>query len=187
MEEPSVQAVEMFLGKDWAQLLVLSGQRFRFHGVMWTTPANLLSVQLYPEVLILDTTKGKNIYNLPLAYMVGMNGENQTENWVTGLLPTEKEVDFHWLIRTLQFFLRPTLQALNVVISDGCKELCNALDYAIKMGIFNRSTRRLLCYFHTIIQHMDAHIKYVGPDVLKVFFFFWVLQIGFCFYFGGVG
>ncbi len=128
--------------------------------------------------MVVDTTKGKNLYNLPLAYIVGMNAENETENWVTGLLPTEKQEDFYWMVETLQVFIGTTLQAVNAVISDGSNELTNSLDYAISKGIFNTSTRRLLCYFHTITQHMNKHIKFVGPDIIKVgilvFLFKWL-------------
>ena len=98
-----------------------------------------------------------------------MNGENQTENWVTALIPgRETRSNFMWTVVTLRVFVGRTLQAVNVVLSDGNNELCDALDYAIMNGIFNTKTLRLLCFFHTIILHMKNNIGWVDQDIRQV-------------------
>jgi len=56
---------------------------------------------LYPEVMILDTTRGTNILNYPLTFLVEANSENRTENWLMEFLPDEKKVSFRWLLQQM--------------------------------------------------------------------------------------
>lgn len=158
-----------YLGEEWDSLLLsVGGDQFRFFGCVWTGKENLLRAHLYPECLQVDTTANTNLFNHPMVFLVGANGNNKSENWLTGLLPNQQEDTFMWLLgKMLPLFLSPVLKGLHVVISDGDKQLIAAIEYCINEGIFPAGTVRLLCFWHTISLVINKKFGFLGAAVCK--------------------
>jgi hypothetical protein len=113
-------AIEM-LGEEWKDVLSHNEiEVLRFGGCVWTDQSSLLLASLYPEVLIMDTTCKTNMFNFPLAFLVGVDAENKSQNWLTSLLPNQQRSTFNWLLRVLSGFLGPDwgLRGVHDVIND---------------------------------------------------------------------
>jgi hypothetical protein len=135
---------------------------------VWSDADSLISASLYPEVLSMDTTCNTNLKNFPLTFLVGVNGENKSENWLTGLLPNEKRLTFIWLLcEMLPLFLGTALEGLQTVISDGNNELIDAINYAISSNKFPRETVRLLCYWHTVPLYIMNKLPWISKEITK--------------------
>jgi hypothetical protein len=139
-----------------------------FNGCVWSDADSLISASLYPEVLALDTTQNTNLKNYPFTFCVGVNGENKSENWLTGLLPNERRLTFIWLLREmLPLFLGKALEGLQTVLSDGNNELIDAINYTIESSVFPRGTVRLLCYWHTISLFLMNSLPWIPNEISK--------------------
>jgi hypothetical protein len=152
----------------WDLIEELENTHMFFNGCVWSDGDSLISASLYPEVLQLDTTCKTNLYNFPLTFLVGVNGENKSENWLTGLLPNEKRTTFIWLLHAmLPLFLGTALEGLQTVISDGNNEIIDAINYTIDSKVFPSGTVRLLCYWHTIPLFLSNELPFISSEMSK--------------------
>jgi hypothetical protein len=132
---------------------------------VWSDEASLLTSSLYPEVLQFDTTAKTNVYNYPLTFLVGADGENKSNNCLISLLPNQQQLTFGWLLgEMLPLFLGPSLRALHVFISDGDAQMIEAIEWVIRTNIFPTNTKRLLCFWHTVSLTVNKDLSFLGTD-----------------------
>jgi hypothetical protein len=172
-EEPEFEFSQVFqvLGDGWSNVLLHEEKtQLCFSGCVWADEDNLLSASLYPEVLQLDTTCNTNKRGYPFVFCVGVNAENKTQNWVTGLLPNEQRLSFMWLLSLVlpAFLGSQTLKAITTVVADGNQEQIDAIEYVIQSRIFSSDCKRLLCYWHTISKLLKEELSFMGSDAIEV-------------------
>jgi hypothetical protein len=155
--------VETF-GNEWEFLFPDDAETLKFNGCVWSDEMNLISASLYPEVIQVDTTCKTNLYNYPLTFVVGVNGENKTQNWITGLLPDQKRKTFIWLLDTvLPIFLGHALLSVQTIISDGDNQLMNAIQFCISSSShYDRKVCQLLCFWHTVSLVISNKLGFLG-------------------------
>ena len=158
------------LGEVWIQLVKEVGDMFQFGGVFWVNSFSVLkNPWLYPEVIQIDTTAISNSENLPLAFIVGVDGENHSNNWMYGILPNQRRLTFIWVMMTvIPLFLGPVVcSAIHCIVSDGDRQLCDSISFAIRERMYGGGNCvHLLCYWHTINLYLLENARGISGEHL---------------------
>jgi hypothetical protein len=100
-----------------------------------------------------------------MLFLVGVNAENQSVNWLTSLLPNLQRATYTWLLHDmLPLFIGPAVHSIETVISDGDRQLTDSLDHCIDTNRFPPKCVRLLCFWHTICLPINNELGYLGED-----------------------
>jgi hypothetical protein len=144
----------------------------KFDGCVWSDESIILTAALYPEVIQLDTTAKTNLYNYPLIFLVGVDAENKSQNWFTGLLPDQKRTTFIWFLKVFSIFFGPILQGVQTVITDGDRQLVDSVAFAIHSKIFHLQTTQLLCYWHTVSLYFNNNLPLLASQYVETLKFY---------------
>ncbi len=107
----------------------------------------------YLEVIQIDGTCKTNRLGYTLAYICGQDGNSKTFTAATSFLRSEssKNYSFVWLT-ALPFLYGHYLNRVRVVISDGDRQIMDAIDTAITSRILGRGNAvRRLCFWHRVL------------------------------------
>jgi hypothetical protein len=108
--------------------------------ILWAHPDSVKLFNMFPTVLIMDSTYKINKYWIPLLEVVGSTSTGKTYAIAFGFLTLEKEDNFVWALRAVSNFLR-CQDDLKVIVTDRDRLLWrqltmffqNAPPYCIRM------------------------------------------------------
>ncbi|XP_073223377.1 protein FAR-RED IMPAIRED RESPONSE 1-like [Cicer arietinum] len=126
--------------------------------IFWAHPDSVKLLNLFPIVLIMDSTYKTNKYRMPLLEIVGMTSTEKT--FVVGFayLECEREENFCWALERLKDLFVTQNKFPQVIVTDRDLALMNAV------GIVFPHAVNLLCRFH-IEKNVGAKCKqYVLKD-----------------------
>ncbi|XP_073222978.1 protein FAR-RED ELONGATED HYPOCOTYL 3-like [Cicer arietinum] len=120
--------------------------------MFWTHPDSITLLNMFPLVLIMDSTYKTNKYRLPLFEIVGVTSTGLTFNVAFAYMDYERQDNFWWALEKLKELFVSNTSFPQVIVTD--REL--ALMNAIKV-VFPSSTN-LLCQLH-INKNVGAKCK----------------------------
>jgi len=120
--------------------------------IFWTHPDSLKLLNVFSNVLLMDTTYKTNKYRLPLLEVVGVTSTGLTFSAAFVLMTTERQNNFIWALQRLRgLFLRRDVYP-TVIVSDRDLALMNAIEVVFPEAC------NLLCRFH-INKNVKAKCK----------------------------
>lgn len=120
--------------------------------MFWTHTDSITLLNMFPLVLIMDSTYKTNKYRLPLFEIVGVTSTGLTFNVAFAYMDSERQDNFWWALEKLKELFFSNTSFPQVIVTD--REL--ALMNAIKV-VFPSSTN-LLCQLH-INKNVGAKCK----------------------------
>ncbi|XP_050896317.1 protein FAR1-RELATED SEQUENCE 6-like [Lathyrus oleraceus] len=130
--------------------------------IFWTHPNSIKLFNMFPIVLIIDSTYKTNKYRLPLLEMVGVTSTEKTYYVGFAFLEREKEENVTWALEVCREMLKDQEEMLKVIVTDRYTSLMNSV-----AKVFPTSYA-LLCSCHTT-KNVRSRVKVaVGTKQIKV-------------------
>ena len=120
--------------------------------IFWTHPDAIKLLNMFPIVLIMDSTYKTNKYRLPLLEIVGVTSTELTFSVAFAYLESERTDNFTWALQKLRELIVRHDAMPHVIVTDRDIALMNAVE-----SVFPTS-RNLLCQFH-INKNVKAKCK----------------------------
>jgi len=129
--------------------------------IMWAHPDSVKLLNLFPIVLIMDSTYKTNKYRLSLLKIVGMTSTKCTFAVAFAYMESERKENFCWVLEKLKgMFIKEGLFP-QVILTDRDLALMNAIEIVFPNSV------NLLCQFH-IDKNVRAKCKkYISKDMQK--------------------
>ena len=144
--ESSQQLIEFLKNytKDGGYLEWKVDSSNRLESLCWASASMLEDLRRYGDVLLVDCTCGKNIHDLPLAFVVTVDGEGRSKLGFAALLATESAREFNWLFNHAISAVAEDdwANTVETIISDG------DLAIASEVGTVFPTAQHLLCLWH---------------------------------------
>jgi hypothetical protein len=109
--------------------------------IFFSHPESIKLFNLFPTVLVMDSTYKTNKYRLPLLEFVGTTSTEQTFSIGFTLFSAEKESNFVWVLERYRELLK-LQDHPDVVVTDRDNALMNVVDRVFPMSA------KLLCRYH---------------------------------------
>lgn len=130
----------------------------------------------FPEVVNFDSTYSTNCYDYPVAFVIGVDGERKSANWMTILMRDESTVSCNWVFSTtLPLMLGATTHSIHLVMTDQDKQFGAAVESAKIHGHLNPHLLHLFCYWHAI---SAPFAKLPNEHFIKSVISRWVASLG---------
>jgi MULE transposase domain len=121
-----------------------SDENHRMARFFWMNPCQVSLLQVYGDVLSVDTSENRNLYGWPLTTIIVVDGENRSRN-VAHCLSKQQDHDlFVWFFRHIRLVYQKNRASikLGVIFSDRAAAIASAI-----MEIWPEVSH-LLCLFH---------------------------------------
>lgn len=135
-------------------------------GCAWTNEAAQRRLEMFPEFIAADVTKGTNAEKRPLLLACGKDSSNHTFTSTWFFLPSEGRWVFDWAFGQAMPALhqQQTLARNRLFITDEDRQEYEAftnLSIAVDGGPYPNSVHRL-CAFHKNMRNCSQHTEFVG-------------------------
>ena len=101
--------------------------------IAWAIPCERRLFEMFPEVIVFDTTNKTNNESRLLLTMAGKDSNGKMFTFLRAFLPNEKGWVFRWVFSIVfpQLFGNIILKLIQVIITDGDSQEYNQLDNVI--------------------------------------------------------
>ena len=120
--------------------------------LFWMSPYQRTLAEFHGEVLILDVSEGRNMYDFYLTTFVVIDAENNTRNIAYCVSENQDEETFEWMFRHLNQYLPPKFLA---IFSDRAAAIANAID-TVWPNVFHG-----ICLWHlqkNIVENLSSRL-----------------------------
>jgi hypothetical protein len=97
------------------------------NALFFATQNSIELCRSYPDVLIMDCTYRTNRYNMPLLHIAAPSATHHYFSIAFCLLSGEGESDYEWALKQFRDLVRQDIKAPEVILTDDCRALKNAL------------------------------------------------------------
>ena len=127
-------------------------------GIAWVIPCEKRLFEMFPQVVLVDTTNDTNNEGRPLLTMTGKDSNGKMFTFLRAFLPNEKGWVFRWVFSVVmpRLFGNTILNRIQVIVTDGDSQEYGQLDNAISE--FMPHITRVRCMGGTLYKKVGNHI-----------------------------
>ena len=146
-------------------------------GIAWVIPCEKRLFEMFPQVVLVDTTNDTNNEGRPLLTMTGKDSNGKMFTFLRAFLPNEKGWVFRWVFSVVMphLFGNTILNRIQVIVTDGDSQEYGQLDNAISE--FMPHITRVRCGWHIIQKGWESHMMSVSAYPLCKKFYYQVSKV----------
>ena len=168
--------IDKFVADTRIAFNVQAHQKFLM-GIAWVIPCEKRIFELFPEVVLVDTTQGTNNEDRPLLTMTGKDSNGKMFTFLRAFMPNEKSWSYRWIFSIVMphLFGNTILNRIQVMITDGDSQEYGQLDNAIIE--FMPHVTRVRCGWHIIQKGWESKMMSVSAFPLCKDFYYQVSKV----------
>ena len=145
--------------------------------IAWVIPCEKRLFEMFPQVVLVDTTNDTNNEGRPLLTMTGKDSNGKMFTFLRAFLPNEKGWVFRWIFSVVipQLFGITILNRIQVIITDGDSQEYGQLDNAISE--FMPHITRVRCGWHIIQKGWEKNMMSESAYPLCKDFYYQVSKV----------